>query len=247
MRASLALAVGVCQDISEEGEYVLFVRPINTKGQQTNVTNPFGPNHKGTDYGYPDGTPIYASESGKVTIAKNDEVRQWIANSNNDPFPHPRVLRKEDYGNFVKIDHGGGMATLYAHMKHKSITVTPGVQVRKGQKIGEVGSTGNSTGNHVHWEIRSRETVVDPFPLMDSWFTGYESNQPTPPVPPTEDPRDKKIRELEAEKNDLDKQKREWENRARTLEFDLMDQHVKYNGLKTAIVEARKALNSVSI
>jgi hypothetical protein len=148
-----------------------FVRPINDT--TPNVTNAFGSNHKGTDYGYPDATPIYASESGKVVFVKNDETRQWLANTSSDPFPHPRKLLTQDYGNFVKLDHGYSYETLYAHQKALSILVKEGDTVTKGQKIGEVGSTGNSTGNHLHWEIRKSGIVIDPAPLLDSDFTGY--------------------------------------------------------------------------
>jgi len=208
-----------------------FARPINTKGQPPIVTSEFGPNHKGTDYGYPDGTPVYASESGKVVIAKNDEVRQWIANSSNDPFPRPRQLRTEDYGNMVKIEHSDGYTSLYAHMKHKSVTVTPGVQVKKGQKIGEVGSTGNSIGNHLHFEIRKHESAVNPAPLLDTGFWQ---------VTPQEDPRAKKIRELEADKEQLWKEKTEWEHKAKDNDFAYQEARAKYNGLRDGLVQLCK-------
>ena len=163
-----------------------FARPVNDS--TPNITNPFSATHKGTDYGYPDGTPIYASESGKVTLVKKDEVRQWLANTASDPFKPTtgtRVLRTEDYGNFVKIDHGDGYETLYAHHKVNSTLISVGQQVTKGQQIAQVGSTGNSSGNHSHWEIRKNGVVIDPLPLLDTTFTAYGSNQ-TPPINTTQ-------------------------------------------------------------
>lgn len=162
-----------------------FARPINT--QIPNVTTIFGPNHKGTDYGYPVGTPIYASADGKVVLVKSNETRQWIANTASDPYKPAqgtRALLTEDYGNFVKIDHGQGYETLYAHQKANSILVKVGDQVKKGQLIGFVGSTGNSTGNHVHWEVRKNGIVIDPLPLLDAAFSGYfDPRQQTPQQP----------------------------------------------------------------
>ena len=58
------------------------------------------------------------------------------------------------YGNYVVIDHGNGFETLYAHMLNNSIVVKPGDRVRQGQKIGVMGSTGRSTGTHLHFEIK---------------------------------------------------------------------------------------------
>ena len=62
------------------------------------------------------------------------------------------------FGNYVEIDHGNGYRTLYAHMS--SIGVTQGQAVSQGQEIGKVGSTGNSTGNHCHFEVYSGGTLI---------------------------------------------------------------------------------------
>ena len=83
--------------------------------------------HTGVDIGAAYGTPIFAANGGRVTLAG------W----------------NSGYGNCVIIDHGGGKATLYAHMS--SIGVSNGQSVTKGQTIGRVGSTGNSTGPHIHF------------------------------------------------------------------------------------------------
>ena len=89
--------------------------------------------HNGTDIEAPLGTPILAAADGTVTIANGT-----------DPWGG-------SYGYYVKIDHGGGMETLYAHCS--AIAVTAGQQVRQGEVIGYVGTTGNSTGNHLHFEV----------------------------------------------------------------------------------------------
>lgn len=161
-----------------------YVRPINTGGNPANISNPFGPYHPGIDYAYPEGTKVYAAEDGKVTIAKGNETRQWLANTASDPFRinGTRSLRTEDYGNFIKIDHGAGKSTLYAHLKYDSLYVKVGQLVKKGQLIAEVGSTGNSSGNHLHWEIRLNDQTHDPSVDFDSNFTAYK-DEATPSAP----------------------------------------------------------------
>ena len=94
--------------------------------------------HTGVDIGASYGTAIYAANSGTVTLAG------W----------------NSGYGNCVVIDHGGGKATLYGHMS--SIGVSAGQTVSKGQTIGRVGSTGKSTGPHIHFEILINGTAVNP-------------------------------------------------------------------------------------
>lgn len=66
------------------------------------------------------------------------------------------------YGNAVIIDHGNGMWTVYAHIRMGGIKVDEGENIKKGQKIAEVGSTGNSTGNHLHFEVRINEEAQNP-------------------------------------------------------------------------------------
>ena len=89
--------------------------------------------HNGTDIAAPQGTPILAAADGTVTVANGA-----------DPWGG-------SYGYYVKIDHGGGMETLYAHCS--AIAVTASQRVRQREVIGYVGSTGNSTGNHLHFEV----------------------------------------------------------------------------------------------
>ncbi len=99
--------------------------------------------HTGTDIGAAYGTTIVAANSGTVTLAG------W----------------NSGYGNCVVIDHGGGKATLYAHMS--SYSVSRGQSVQKGQQIGRVGSTGNSTGPHLHFEVLINGAAVDPMQFFN--------------------------------------------------------------------------------
>lgn len=91
--------------------------------------------HKGTDFGGESGSPIYASKSGTVVIAQNDGV----------PV--------SGYGKATLIQHDNGNFTLYAHQSSQSVKV--GDKVEQGQIIGGMGSTGQSTGTHLHFEIRT--------------------------------------------------------------------------------------------
>ena len=90
--------------------------------------------HSGTDIAAPEGTPILAAADGTVTIA--NALDSWGGS----------------YGYHVKLDHGGGLTTLYAHCS--SICVTVGQQVKAGQVIAYVGHTGRATGPHLHFEVR---------------------------------------------------------------------------------------------
>ena len=90
--------------------------------------------HTGTDIACAEGTPILAAADGTVTVANS--LDSWGGS----------------YGYYIQIDHGGGLATLYAHCS--SICVTTGQQVQAGQVIGYVGHTGRVTGNHLHLEVR---------------------------------------------------------------------------------------------
>ena len=100
--------------------------------------------HTGIDMAVPKGTPIYAAESGVVLVA------QWWGG----------------YGNCVIIDHGGGLWTLYGHIRDGGIKVEKGQTVKRGQKIAEVGMTGVATGYHLHFEVRVNEVPVNPLPYI---------------------------------------------------------------------------------
>lgn len=96
--------------------------------------------HAGIDLARPAGTRILASTAGTVSRAG------WAAG----------------YGLLVTIDHGGGIETRYAHLS--GIAVSPGQRVGKGDVIGLVGSTGRSTGPHLHYEVRRSGRAVSPVP-----------------------------------------------------------------------------------
>ena len=94
--------------------------------------------HTGIDIPAPAGTPVVAANSGTVIISRYDN----------------------SYGNMVAIDHGGGIVSFYAHNTERLVKV--GDKVSKGQKISTVGTTGYSTGNHLHFEVKKNGTFVDP-------------------------------------------------------------------------------------
>ena len=96
--------------------------------------------HTGIDLAAPAGTPVLAAESGTVILVKNLST---------------------GYGHYVIISHGSNIATLYAHMS--SINVSVGQTVSRGQQIGGVGTTGSSTGNHLHFEVRVNGSHVSPW------------------------------------------------------------------------------------
>ena len=120
-----------------------FMWPVNGP-----VTSGFGPRthpisggtriHNGVDIGASSGTPIKAADTGTVVMAGSNG----------------------GYGNWTLIDHGGGLATGYAHQS--SIGVRVGQRVTRGEVIGRVGSTGASTGPHLHWEVRVNGNPVNP-------------------------------------------------------------------------------------
>jgi murein DD-endopeptidase MepM/ murein hydrolase activator NlpD len=98
--------------------------------------------HNGIDLAAPSGTAVYATADGLVGMA------QYYGS----------------YGNYVQIEHGSELQTRYAHLT--SYIVSPGESVRKGDLIGYVGSTGRSTGPHLHYEVRVAGAAVDPRPYM---------------------------------------------------------------------------------
>ena len=100
--------------------------------------------HTGLDIASNQGTAVYASDGGTVTLAG------WNGG----------------YGNCIMIDHGNGYVTLYGHLS--SIGVSEGQTVNRGDTIGAVGSTGNSTGPHLHFEVIQNGTRIDP----EQFFSG---------------------------------------------------------------------------
>lgn len=126
-----------------------FILPIRDKFRWT---SPYGKRidpiagvtsfHTGTDMACPTGTPIVAAMSGKVSTTGINRV----------------------YGNYVIIDHGNGYQTLYAHMS--KIIATKGQWVSQGTRIGLVGSTGYSTGPHLHFTVYKNGKMIDPMSIL---------------------------------------------------------------------------------
>ena len=96
--------------------------------------------HSGVDYAAPSGTAIYASGAGTIEMAR------YV----------------NGYGNYIKIRHNSEYETAYGHMSRFASGMRPGVRVKQGQIIGYVGSTGRSTGPHLHFEILRKGQRIDP-------------------------------------------------------------------------------------
>lgn len=119
--------------------------PLAVRGT---ITSPYGSRrdpmtgvstfHQGLDIAAPKGTAVYAAADGTVIFSGY----------------------RNSYGNVVMIDHGGGIVTVYAH--NSSLVASKGQTVKKGQVISKVGSTGYSTGNHLHFEVRKNGSTVNP-------------------------------------------------------------------------------------
>ncbi|OBX19961.1 peptidase M23 [Erythrobacter sp. QSSC1-22B] len=124
-------------------------KPANTRlssgfGFRRDPFNGRGAMHSGLDFAGPQGTPIAAASKGRVSF----------------------VGRKSGYGNTVEIDHGGGLMTRYAHLS--AFKVRAGQQVEAGAAIAAMGSTGRSTGSHLHFEVRIDGRAVNPRPFLET-------------------------------------------------------------------------------
>lgn len=110
--------------------------------------------HAGVDIPGPIGTAIYATADGVVG----------------------RAQRLGGYGNYVEIEHGQGIQTRYGHLS--AILVAPNTRVKRGQLIGRMGSTGRSTGSHLHYEVRLDGRAVNPLPFLQSsdYLLALQSN-----------------------------------------------------------------------
>ena len=127
--------------------------PITSSfGEREDPFNGEGAFHKGVDISAPKGTPIRASADGVVESA----------------------AMENGYGRQVLLDHGHGMKTLYAHMS--GFTVTQGQTVVRGQVIGYVGSSGRSTGCHLHYEVQIHGTPVNPHKYLRTTLADLASN-----------------------------------------------------------------------
>jgi murein DD-endopeptidase MepM/ murein hydrolase activator NlpD len=102
--------------------------------------------HKGVDFAAPTGTPIYAAGSGRVVVAS----------------------RNGGYGNYVRIRHNGGYSTAYGHMSRFAKGMAPGRRVTQGQVIGYIGTTGRSTGPHLHYEVLRNDAQINPMSVKQA-------------------------------------------------------------------------------
>jgi murein DD-endopeptidase MepM/ murein hydrolase activator NlpD len=126
---------------------------LRTPVDSARISSRFGPRshpilgfvkmHRGTDFAAPTGTPIFAAGDAVVD------------------FAGPRGAN----GNFVRLRHDNGWTTLYLHMNRIWPAITPGARVAQGQQIGEVGTTGRSTGPHLHYEVHVESGAVDPLSI----------------------------------------------------------------------------------
>ena len=138
------------QSIVGTGSYIWplpgYSAGTRTFGNQFHPIDKVWKSHSGQDIAAPSGTTIIAADGGVVSVAATGY--------------------NGGYGNYVLIDHGNGRSTLYAHMS--SIAVKAGSSIRQGDTVGYVGTTGKSTGPHLHFEVRVNGVAVDPM----QYFSG---------------------------------------------------------------------------
>ena len=109
-------------------------------------------NHKGIDIPGPVGTPIYATADGMIGRA------QWVSG----------------YGKYVEIEHGNAVQTRYGHLS--AMNVVPGQRIKKGDILGYMGSTGRSTGSHLHYEVRVAGEAINPMAFLSPVINSAQSN-----------------------------------------------------------------------
>jgi len=132
--------------LPEEGNTVPVLTPLPKS--KTRVTSPFGMRnhptlkrqkmHNGIDFGSGMNAPVYAAADGKVTLAQYSR----------------------SFGNWIMVEHAKGYVSVYAHLN--SFNISAGLRLKKGEIIGYTGSTGRSSGPHLHYEIRLDGTPVNP-------------------------------------------------------------------------------------
>ena len=147
----LLACAGPADENGESATKFLMKTPINgarlssSFGNRRHPISGYTRLHKGTDFAAPSGTPIYAAGNGTVE----------------------RASRYGGYGNYVRIKHANNYKTAYAHMSRYGPGVRAGKRVRQGDVIGYVGSTGRSTGPHLHYEVRGRKLAETPDMLAE--------------------------------------------------------------------------------
>ena len=136
------------------------------KTGENQITQKFGGSHYGVDVVKKPSSldSIIAHTAGTVIL--------MASGKKNDT----KATGTASYGNYVKIDHGNGYATLYAHMD--TVAVKKGQAVTKGQVIGTMGNTGRSFGAHLHFEVRKDNVRIDPTPYLDADLPGTAAAKP---------------------------------------------------------------------
>ena len=129
------------------------------------ITQEYSAEHKAIDIAASSGSPVYAAEDGTVSY-----VQIWDGSYD--------TTGMMSYGHMVEVRHADGNTTLYAHLSE--INVQQGEKVVRGQRIGRVGSTGNATGPHLHFEVITSEGKVDPadylWTMPGEWIMGYAAD-----------------------------------------------------------------------
>ena len=129
------------------------------------ITQEYSTEHKAIDIAASSGSPVYAAEDGTVSY-----VQIWDGSYD--------TTGMMSYGHMVEVRHADGNTTLYAHLSE--INVQQGEKVVRGQRIGRVGSTGNATGPHLHFEVITSEGKADPeeylWTMPGEWIMGYAAD-----------------------------------------------------------------------
>lgn len=141
-KAAPAPAPTVTKPVPPKPRPASWVKPVRSYSFTSTFGSRWGTLHAGVDLAAPTGTPVYAAHSGTISLAR------WYGG----------------YGYAVKINHGNGFTTLYGH--NSKLLVSPGQRVSAGQRISLMGSTGDSTGPHLHFETHVNGSPVDPVPFM---------------------------------------------------------------------------------
>ncbi|MCI9155768.1 MAG: peptidoglycan DD-metalloendopeptidase family protein [Lawsonibacter sp.] len=166
-RLEREMAAQISKVVSESGFLWPLSANINTLsslyGNRKDPINGRSDNHTGIDIPAASGTPIYAAKSGVVVTSVLGSGSYW------------------SYGNFVLISHSDGTSTLYAHMSRRN--ASKGQVVKQGDVIGYVGTTGRSTGNHLHFEVRVNGSRTDPVNYFKDKTLYYRSGGKTVVLP----------------------------------------------------------------
>ncbi len=146
VQAKAPTSVGKAPQVAPKGT-TNFITPVGAC-----LTQVFWARHSGVDLAAPIGSPVYAADSGYAAVVGWDNT---------------------GYGNMILLNHGNGYLTRYGHLS--AFNVTPGQAVKKGQLIGRVGSTGHSTGPHLHFEIILNGAFKNPayYIRIPGWCPGY--------------------------------------------------------------------------